>query len=270
MGSPRFTRRSLLRLGGCGLLSATAGCLAESGENDESQTTSNRALSMGEKATRPNDMFLRLSDPKVNKLISTLDVGATGHVYPAGYSNSQFLTLSVQSGGTPYSDIQLSPMIDGERYESQTYRHGFSPENPAPLSVEVPLAQAERAAIEWQPSADETYRWELPQSVVEQFHSEPRFSVTEFSVPDTVERGEPFTVRLSVSNTGDRDGRFLGVVLGTGPSSLPLVSTFSFPVPVGETVSRELSGRTNTEKSSMTAILDWGLGEKRASFSVSE
>lgn len=283
---PRYTRRSVLRLGGLGLLSAVAGCMASSDSEQSRQpsptatktpgtsrppTSSSRTLSMGETATSTDGVSVTISAPKVRKIIFTPDVGSIAHSYPAGTSDSQFLGVAVSTQATDITSLQLAPVIDGSAYKTEPYRHTFNPGKSGRLSFQLPVVQAQRGAVVWRPSADEQYRWTLPDSVLTMIGSAPRFKVTQFAVPDSITRGNPFRATLTVRNAGNRDGRFLAVVLTEGPSSVPLIGEFTSAVPVGETITRDLSGRgVDVERSSMTAILDWGINEQQASFSITK
>lgn len=284
MSPSRYTRRSALRLGGLGLVSAVAGCSTSTADKETTPTTANgntattetspspsQTLSVGETATSSDGVVVTISEPQVRKIIFTPDVGSSVHAYPAGKTNSLFLTLSVSTQGTDITSLQLAPLLDGTQQESQTYRHGFNPGSSGKLSFQLPIAQAQSGAIEWRPSSDEQYRWQLPDSVVANIGASPRFKVEEFAVPETITRGNPFTASLTVTNTGERDGRFLAVVLNEGASSVPLVSEFTVPISAGQTVTHDLSGQSiEGEQSSMTAILDWGINELQTTFSISD
>lgn len=225
---------------------------------------------MGETATSSAGVSVSISAPRVRKIIYTPDVGSIAHSYPAGTPDSQFLTVSISAQGKDFTALRLAPVITETRHESQAYRHSHTPGGSGLLSFQVPIVQTRSGAIEWQPSAAEQYRWELPESVVSSLGSSPRFTVEQFDTPDSITRGDPFTARLTVTNTGDRDGRFLAVVLGEGPSSVPLVDVFTVPVPMGETATRDISGReVEVDQSSTKVILDWGIAEQRDTFSIS-
>lgn len=139
------------------------------------------------------------------------------------------------------------------------------------LAFQLSIIDTASGAIEWAPETGDRYGWPLPDSVVEDLGRTPEFGVTEFSVPDSIPRGDPFTSSITVENTGDRDGRFLAVVLDEGASSVPLQSKFTMEVPVGETVSRDLIGREiEDDRDSVTRVLDWGIEERQGTVSISE
>lgn len=273
-------------------MSAVAGCVASNDEptsptttttgetttsngttvDSETATSINKTLSRGETATSAKGVSVTVSDPRVRKIIYTPDVGSIAHSYPAGRPQSQFLVFSISVQNVNLiTSPPLSLFLDGKVQESQIYRHSHSPGRSGLLSFQVPITQVQSGAVVWRPSSTEQYRWTLPNPVVKNIGSSPRFEVKKFAVPDTITRGNPFTASLTVTNTGDRDGRFLAVVLTEGPSSVPLVDEFHVSVPVGKTVTHDLSGRpVEVERSSMTAILDWGINEQLASFSITE
>lgn len=287
----RYTRRSALRLGSLGFVSGVAGCLASNDEPasptstatgetttsdettavSETRTSVSETLSMGETVTSANGVSVTISAPRVRKIIFSPDVGSLAHTYPAGVAESQFLGVSVSTEATEITTLQLTPVVDETQHESQTYRHTRNQESSGRRSFKVPVVQAQSGVIEWRPSSEEQYRWTLPNNVVKNIGSSPRFEVNQFAVPDTITRGNRFTASLTVTNSGGRDGRFLAVVLTEGSSSVPLVSKFTVSVPKGETVTRDVSGsEVEVERSSMTAILDWGIDTQKASFSITE
>lgn len=284
MSPPSYTRRSALRLGALGLLSSVAGCsAANDDETDETttsvdtttttqtETDSPETLAMGETATSEDGVSVTVSNPRVRKIIFSPDEGTITHRYPAGEPNSQFLSVSVATNSDDISGLALAPVIGDTRRETQAYRETTSPGSDGTLNFQVSLVDTESAAIEWAPESGDRYRWQLPTSVVENLGRTPEFGVRDFSVPDSIPRGDPFTASLTVENTGDRDGRFLAVILDQGSGSVPLHAMFTMQVPVGETVSRELSGREiQGDRSSVTAILDWGIEERTATVSISE
>jgi len=266
MPSSRYTRRASLRLGGLGLMSVVAGCSTFSADDESS-----RSLSVGETATSSDGVEVTVSDPKVRKIILTPDVGSSVHASPTGKTDSLYLAVSVSTEGADITSLQLGPLLDGTQHGSQTYRHDFNAGSSEKLSFRLPIAQAQSGAIEWRPPSDEQYRWQLPDSIVANIGTSPHFEVEEFAVPETIKRGTPFTASLTVTNTGEWNGRFLAVVLNEGPSSVPLVSEFTVPISAGQTVTHDFSGRAiEGEQSSLMAILDWGINEVQSSFSISE
>lgn len=307
--SPR-SRRALLRLGACGLASVLAGCGTDTDgtetdgtETDGTETATTdeydypmvtvtgtqetepphgpttaggptpveRTLAMGETATSRDGVSVTVSDARVRKIVHTFDVGSGTHPSPAGWVDSQFLTLAVDAEGRDLAALALAPVLDGQRHDGETYRHDYDPGGSGTLSLRVPVTDADRAAVEWRPTDDERYRWTVRDAALGRLGQSPAFAVTEWSVPDAIDRGQPFTASLTVENTGDRDGRFLAEVRRGGSSSVPFVSAFTMSVPVGETVTKDLSGsEVEKDDESATAIFDWGLGERETAFDVTE
>ncbi|WP_338729487.1 hypothetical protein [Haladaptatus sp. DJG-WS-42] len=278
------SRRALLSTIVVGLAPIGSGCVdgQSPGTPTDSETTQSTppptaspterktTLSLGETATSSDGVTVTISEPQVRKIIYTPDVGGGTHKRPAGETNAQFLGFDVETAETEISSLEFTPVLDGTRTESKVYRTDFVPGQSTRLSLLVPVQAVESGAIEWTVSADEQYRWTLPDAVLTKLAKSPEFE-TEFSVPESIPRGDSFTASIDVTNTGDRDGRFLAVVLDQGAGSLPLVPKFTFPVSIGETVSRELSGEAvRTDSSEMTAIFDWGLERQTASFAVTD
>lgn len=282
MSPPRYTRRAALRIAAAGLVGSAAGCsavtddLSETTDPDDSTTpTSNSdtadSLDMGERATSDDGVSVTITDPQVRKIFFSPDEGTITHRYPAGEPYSQFIVASISTDGPDIDTLELDPVIDGNRRETQAYRRNASPGSEGYLAFQVSIADIASGAIEWAPETGDRYRWSLPGSLVEDLGLTPEFGVTEFSVPDSIPGGDPFTAAITVENTGDRDGRFLAVVLDEGASSVPLQSMFAMEIPVGETVSRELTGReVETDRDSVTGVLDWGIDERRATVSISD
>lgn len=293
MPAPRYTRRSALRLGGLGIATAVAGCASSDREAASPTATESNAstptatetatpetepsgdssagdpLAMGDTATSSDGTAVTVSEPRLQSIIVTPDTGVGTHSRPAGAVGSQFLSVGVSTDGTEINSLELDAVLDGRSRERERFRHSFSPGRSGTLSFRLPVVEAQSGAVEWRPSSSERYRWELPASVVSSVGAAPSFEVTAFDVPETIRAGESFTATLTVSNTGDRDGGFRAVILDQAASSLPLASGITVPVPTGERVTREISGATVTESDSpVTAVLDWGIDRREATFSV--
>lgn len=297
---PASSRRALLSWVVAGIVTAGAGCAKGSGsdggsleeprQSRTSKTTGNgtptpnrngegtrtttgnsgtttspsvRTLALSETATSRAGVSVTVSAPAVRKVVYTIDEGTLTHSYPAGAPDSQFLVISISTDGPEVTSLRLHPLLDGQRGRSRSYRLEVDPGSAGRLAFPVRVSPVETAAIEWRPSEGERYRWSLPAETVADLGRSPRFEVTEFDVADSLERGDPFGATLAVANHGDRDGRFLAVVLPEGASSVPLVSEFTVPVPAGESVTRDLSGRPiSLDPSDLTAILDWGIDRR--------
>ena len=288
----RPSRRAFLSGAAVGLVALTAGCgssgtqpttdpTADStAEPTPTSTTGARTaeptpapLSVGEQASASGET-VTVTGAQVRKIVYTPDVGSSAHMYPAGSVDSQFVVVSVTSSETPVPDLSLSLVVDGDATTDRPYRLGFSPGRDGRLAFPVPVGRADAVGVRWTPASDEQYQWSLPGSVTDAVSRSPAFTVDRFDVPEQFDAGERFTADLSVSNGGDRDGRFLGVVLNQGAGSVPLVPKFAMPVPAGGSESRQVRGGMELEpfsagsESEMTARLDWGGEERRETFQV--
>lgn len=281
------TRRSVLRLAGLGVVSAVAGCSSSDDEASSETVASPRAsdasgstatpnrsatvetLAMG--ATATSDRSVTVSDPRLRTVVVAHGDDSDVHTRPVGTVGSQFLSVVVSTDEGDLARISLDAVLDGEPQGSALYRDSIQPGNSGRVHLQIPVRQAQQGAVEWRAGDGERFRWTLPSSVVSRVGLAPSFEVTAFDVPAELSRGEQFTGSVTVSNTGERAGTFRAMVLNQGASSLPLAGSVTVPVDVGETVTHDISGATlMSSQSTVTAVLDWGLGERRATFSVTE
>ncbi|MFB6221285.1 MAG: hypothetical protein ABEH90_07580, partial [Halolamina sp.] len=101
-------------------------------------------------------------------------------------------------------------------------------------------------------------RWELSADVRSAISNPPRFEVRDFAAKDVP--GDEIEISVTVSNNGERDGRFLAEAGDTEMSDQPEIEV---AVPAGETVSatrRVLASFRDREE--VTVVLRWG-GEER-------
>lgn len=124
----------------------------------------------------------------------------------------------------------------------------------------VPVAPADAAAVVWtgDGGGNDTPRWRLPAGITESLGTAPQFSVEALQTPPWTDRTGEFPVRVTVSNTGDRDGRFLAEF---GVAVISDVGETAFEVPAGETVERCLlaaTGHVAAGYSSLPVVLDTG------------
>lgn len=291
------TRRSLLTALAVGVGSPGAGCLAREGlgtpENSSTTTVDGTTaattaadgttsppkptveeLDLGETAEGPTTVTV--SAVRLRKIVHTIDEGTIVHPYPAGTADSQFLVADVSTAeGGDVSSLPLAVTLDdevvadAERLGTETYRLQRDPGSSGSLAFRVTVSEPAAGAIEWRPDDDERFRWALPDALVADLARSPTFEVRRFDVPGSIDREAGFQATVEVANVGARDGRFLAAVYDQGASSFPFVGTFEFDVPVGESVTRELSGRAvRGDRSSATAILNWGIDRLEASFSL--
>ena len=271
MPVPSCTRRRALQCGVLGVISSVSGCTNLSDEGGTADTPTVTALPMGDTATSSNGVSVAISEPEVYKIILTPREGSSVHMDPAGDDSSQFLVFSVSTERTDITTVELTPVIDDNRYERQIYSKDFDPGNAGKMGLQIPIVAAEEGVIEWRTSSGEQFRWTLPESILEDLRNSPKFEVTRFDVPDEINSRSPFTGSVTVTNTGGRDGRFMAMVVNEGSTSIPLLSKFSTRISIDKTVTEDFSGREIEEESSeITAILDWGTESMRSTFTVTE
>lgn len=289
---PTYSRRSALRLTGLAAVSAVAGCGSDGGESPSTarttgstasdgapgQTTGSEptasggaddTLAMGTTVSSEDGRSVTVARARLQSIVVTPDEGSGSHARPVGRAGTQFLTVDVSTGRSDIDGLALDAVLDGDPQGSSAVRHNFRPGTSGPLSLAVPVTDVRQGAVEWEPTSGERHLWELPAPVVSSVGSAPAFDAVTFDVPASQASGEPFTATLTVSNGGDRDGVFRAMVLDEGASSLPLAGSIAVSVGADETVTRDISGATlTTTGSDVTAVLDWGLGERRATVSV--
>ena len=282
------SRRAALYGLAAGLVTAGSGCagVVSSGPGTSGRsatTTSGRTststnhptpavetLAVGETAAGPDGTTVTVASFRLRKIVYTLDVGSSAHAYPAGDATSQFLVADVStSSGDGVGSLPLAVTIDADEATDRAYRLGGPGDVHGPLAFPIPVSPADQVWVEWGASERDRFRWPAPDSVVTDGGRSPAFEVRRFDVPESVERNADFRATLEVANGGDRPGRFLGAVYDLGAGSLPLVTKFVFDVPVGESVTEELEGReVGGDRSRATAILDWGVDQREASFEL--
>lgn len=288
MAPQRTTRRTALQICGLGLVGVVAGCSSDEGtpattrtetatstrstvgtSDDQTTTPASQATaSMGESVSA-GGTTVTVSEPQVRKIIYTPDAPPSHHVYPAGDTQSQFLTVAVETDGTDPTDLSLRPVLDDTPRSLGVYKISGDSGQRDRIGFQVPVESIARGVIEWQTPSGQRHRWALPDSEVAALGASPQFAVEAFDVPGELERDERFSATVTVRNTGERDGRFLGHVIDEGASSVPFAGPFEVPVATGETVTREITGtEVRRDPGETTAILDWGLGTSSESLTV--
>jgi len=230
-----------------------------------------KSLDLGESAESRDGTPVTVSAARIRKIVYSVDVGTMVHPFPGGDAEAQFLVADVSTAdGGDVSTLPLAVTLDGDVVADDAYRIEPTPGANGALAFRVPVSAPAAGAVEWRPSPERRYRWTLLESVLTTVGRSPTFAVRRFDVPDAIERGARFTATLEVENVGDRDGHFLAVVYDQGSGSVPLVTKFAFEVQTGESVTRELSGgAVEGDRSNVTAVLDWGVDRREASFAVS-
>ncbi len=246
----------------------TSSTAVQGSPTTDDNSTARNAVRLGRSVTNSSGASLAISDPIVRKIIISPDAGVSTHAYPIGGRLSQFLVVSVEASGMDsIQSPRIHPVVDNQALTHSGSRLEFSPGLSGHLGFAIPVRTWEQSALRWQVSDSEEYVWEMPQTVTENLRTAPRFDAVGFDVPQSFERGEEFRAQISVANTGERAGRFVGTVVDQGPSSVPLVSAIAFPVSVGERVTREITGRDVTTET--TAVFDWGIGKRQADVCLS-
>lgn len=284
MSLPRATRRTTLRLCGLGLAGVAAGCSAvdepaatsrpetatheppTANTSTRTTTASPATVPMGERVS-VDGATVTVSQPRVRKIVYTRDAHPTHHVAPAGDPEAQFLT--VEATGAGITERSLVPVIDGTPRRGDVYRIGADDEYRGRIGFRLPIETVQSGAVEWRPSSGQRHRWALPDSQVAALGASPRFTVEAFDPPEELERGEQFSASVTVRNSGNRDGRFLGIAADVGSASVPLAGPFEFPVAAGETVTQDVSGiEAQWDREEMTVVLDWGVDSREKSFTT--
>lgn len=282
-------RRRLLALAAG--LAPTAGCLAQ-GPGTASPTTEDPCSSASVPAeptlatptetgrTREvaDGATATVAPVGVRRLVRTFEVDSPVHVDVAGAANRQFLVavVTVRDDGTPTTPDGESPpvgvSVDGRRDpEGPPYivgdRYGWTAGGTA-LAFPVPVESPDAAAVVWGSPGDVDARWPLSDALLARMGRAPAFEVTAFEVPDRVEAGTRFPVRVAVGNDGDRDGRFLAEF---GARVVSDVGEVAFPVPAGETVERCLladAPEYTEDSGTFPVVLDWGVDRRRESVTL--
>lgn len=96
----------------------------------------------------------------------------------------------------------------------------------------------------------------LPESAREILRNPPSVTVREFQVPDRATRGSAVTATLTLQNTGESTGIFLGN-LGSAASSGQPVRTVD--VPAESTRTAELGVSLYGDEETETILCDWGV-----------
>lgn len=229
------------------------------------------SVDLGESAEGPDGTRVTVSAPRLRKIVYSVDVGTMVHRFPGGAADAQFLVVDVSTTeGGGVSSLPLAVTLDGDEVADDAYRSEREPGASGALAFRVPVSEPDAGAVVWRPAPERRYRWSLPDSILDVVARSPTFEVRRFDVPDAIGRGDPFEATLEVANVGDRDGWFLAAVYDRGPGSIPFVARFAFDLPAGASVTRGLTGREVAgDRSSATAILDWGVDEREATFALS-
>jgi hypothetical protein len=250
-------RRRFLAVCGAGLL---AGCLGESSADtpDRASDTPDDGSPGSSGSDTPGSdggtdtggdsgdgTGLSVSVEKLQPALVAMSTPDSIGVYSADRTQYLFLQLAVERGEAP-ARSELSFRFDGDEhdlleadgprdlwrlYDEEESRYDGD-RGEGWVCFPLPATGApEGAGLTWGDNV-----WVPSPEVRERLGAEsPPLSV-EWSAPDTVEMGEPPAVEVSVTNEGDRAGRFVGALNRSGPrvAYTPVTAT-SRPIPAGET-----------------------------------
>jgi hypothetical protein len=242
------------------------------------------ALAMGETFETSDGRELTVSDPAVYRLVLAPE-RVSHHLYhrvTAAPANRQYLTVTVwqrgfevvsdepgiESDGWPVS-LPLAATVAGERFASgRTVVGTENRERTGTVGIPVSLVDAQSGAVVWERSDGPSPDWELPERVVADLASAPRFEVQSFDVPDEVTRGDLLEMTATVANTGEREGRFLAEFDVDRPLYDPRETTVS--VPAGETVTHTVTRLPEYVEGTdpLPVVLDWGSDRREATVEV--
>ncbi|WP_049888359.1 MULTISPECIES: hypothetical protein [unclassified Natrinema] len=216
-------RRTLLVAGGVSFTTLAGGCLSDS-------STPNRSTDDPDNGTeRPHssspDAGISVTDIVVRKAVTYESMMGSGGVYAE--DGTQYLVASVQAD----EDLQASDFTFETAGESwapglpegrggtnfavaghgggSVGRHSGGEGSylaftvPAPLSASNPRIRYADADTTWPLTAAGRERLAAPA---------PSFELLSLTVAETVSRGEPLPVSLTVTNTSETDGRFLAAL----------------------------------------------------------
>ncbi|ELY89005.1 hypothetical protein [Natrinema altunense] len=216
-------RRTLLVAGGTSLTTLASGCLSDSSTPDRSADEPDNGT---EKSRSPSpDAGISVTDIVVRKAVTYESMMGSGGVHAE--DGTQYIVASVQAD----EDLRASDFTFETAAESWTPglpdsrggtnfavaghggrpvgRHSGGEESylafavPSPLSASNPRIRYADADTTWPLTAAGRERLAAPA---------PSFELLSLTVPDTVSRGEPLPVSLTVTNTSETDGRFLAAL----------------------------------------------------------
>ncbi|WP_436908449.1 hypothetical protein [Halosimplex marinum] len=166
-------------------------------------------------------VVLLAGDPGTAPAVGDIELVAGGETYPATTEvGNQAWTLF--DHGTPY-------LPDRDAFDGWVVFR-----LPKPLAVDA-------AAVSW-PGGD----YPLVADALAALARPPAsFEVRSFDAPDAVPVGERFTLSLTVENTGDADGTFVGAVNRNFPAYAPVASV-RLPVAAGERATWERTVEAGT------------------------
>lgn len=264
-----MNRRQFLGATG-GLLTALSGCSGNSAAPATSTptrtTSTDTTLDVGETYEFPDGRMVTVRAVQVERLIRSTSVGSPTHIDVAWLENHQFAVVEAEptgaTGDSVLADVQFALEIDDVQYprEGQHWYWAFPPgstERPGQPAFPAPISDATSGAIVWLRDADLKVRWNLPPETLDLLGRAPAFAVRSFDTPDSVSRGDAFEASFTVSNTGDRAGRFI-TEFGAGPISDHDEVTIVVPAGTERTHTGLLEPYYSDDTAEIRVTLNWG------------
>ncbi|WP_439025661.1 hypothetical protein [Haloarchaeobius sp. DT45] len=260
-------RRRLLVSTASSLSAAAAGCLGsgEPGTSTSREPTDPAPATDGEPPTTsaaPGPGY-SLSVEDIGVFRRTTTIQHSNHVDVAADPETQYVVATVvvlpPETGEPAedppnpTDRRFVATLDGETYDD-AFATEFGSQYATTIAVPVPtgLDPAE-GTLQVGHRGEDGFWHQFTAEQLDRIAHVPRFTLDAF----TVEAGNA-TVQatLEVSNSGDRDGRFLAELGTNDISDTPEVS---FEVPAGETVTKRESVAIYAEDAAeVTVVCNWG------------
>ena len=272
-----MNRRSVLAALATGT-AALAGCLGDSdGENGDDGVPTPEPTPT-ETPTPENPVDLTVEAVTVAPQVVTLDTPDSIATY--GGRDEQFLLAEITTSDE-VAPVDLTLTADGEEYEPRErigeglslYPYGdlyFATEGETGwVAFELPKPLGSLSAtLAWPGGSDD-----LAGAVVEALNREPTsFDVT-VEAPEQVPADSPATFSVSVANTGDATGTFVGALNRTGPSVAYTPETaVELTVEPGATDTWEYSYTPDPEDAgaAFTFVFVWRDGDERREIGILE
>lgn len=228
----------------------------------------------GETVQLGGDRAVTVAFVDLYRSVRTHGVSSTTHLDVATPADAQFVVaeITVTVDGKPVDpsgeDLPVAIEVDGVRNPADRpvviNELGWTAAGTL-VGFPVPDEPADNAAVVWTSDGggNDTTRWMVPAGIEDSLGTAPRFSVESVVTPSWTDRSGSFPVQVTVSNDGDRDGRFLAEF---GVAVISDVGEIAFGVPAGETVARCLfvePGHVPEGYSSLPVVLDTGVQRVR-------
>lgn len=255
-------RRRLLAAIGVG---STAGCLGALNAGPDGDDTGGGTTESPQRVTTEDGYAVDVGTPDVQASIL-----AGGTHFDVRYTEgSAFLrvplTLTTADGEPvtelePYDRLREGTTLNvgGGTVESAEFDR--SHDGPGVrFALPVPVGAYDQGSVSVDVGSDQSVHHPLPPSVLAALAEPPAFAVRGLSVQSPIEGGS-VVATVVVENVGGADGRFLTEF---GPDTLSDTPEVAFEVPVGETVTEDVSvsAALPPETDEVTVRLEWGSDE---------